>query len=248
MKKTFLVIYLCLYTSIVYGGVDVTKAVIHHSDSPDWSSKKIGEMQIRDKKFREIGYHFVIRKNGDIEVGRLLSKTGAHAKFPINRNSYVGICLTGYNEFSKNQVDSLYRLLNILGTREIYRHHNECPGKGLDVEKIQSNLKLYYKNVKYEHKGKATFYRDRKTANGTNMWLHPFTKTCATWFYPIGIKLKVTNTANNKSVIVYVNDRGPNEYKMIQKGRIIDLSPSAFKNIANLNKGEIEVIINKIGE
>ncbi|NIS74490.1 MAG: septal ring lytic transglycosylase RlpA family lipoprotein, partial [Deltaproteobacteria bacterium] len=43
---------------------------------------------------------------------------------------------------------------------------------------------------------------------------------------------------NGKSVIVKINDRGP-----FIKGRIIDLSPSAFKSIANLDSGVINVKI-----
>ena len=48
----------------------------------------------------------------------------------------------------------------------------------------------------------------------------------------------MTNTKNSKSVIVKINDRGPHV-----KGRIIDLSGSAFSSIANFDDGVIEVKI-----
>ena len=50
----------------------------------------------------------------------------------------------------------------------------------------------------------------------------------------------VTNVANGKSVVVFINDFGPKSYT----GRAIDLSQHAFAQIASLGIGEINVIIN----
>ncbi|MEJ2284110.1 MAG: septal ring lytic transglycosylase RlpA family protein, partial [Desulfobacterales bacterium] len=66
-------------------------------------------------------------------------------------------------------------------------------------------------------------------------------KTAAHKKLPFGTKVKVTNIKNSKSVIVKINDRGP-----FVKGRIIDLSNSAFRRIANLEAGVIEVKIEVI--
>ena len=59
--------------------------------------------------------------------------------------------------------------------------------------------------------------------------------TCASNKFPIGAILKVTNTKNKRSVIVRVNDCGgmPNH--------VIDLSQGAFKKIAKLEEGRINV-------
>ena len=58
---------------------------------------------------------------------------------------------------------------------------------------------------------------------------------------PFGSVVKVTNTSNGKSVLVTINDRGP-----FVRGRVIDLSKSAFSRIGNTASGllnvEIEVI------
>jgi rare lipoprotein A len=54
----------------------------------------------------------------------------------------------------------------------------------------------------------------------------------------LGVNVKVTNLENNKSVVVKVNDRGP-----FVKGRIIDLSKSAFKVISKTNDGVAKVKI-----
>ncbi len=58
---------------------------------------------------------------------------------------------------------------------------------------------------------------------------------------PFGTIVKVTNIKNSQSVIVKINDRGP-----FFKGRIVDLSNSAFSSIANLDTGVIEVKIEVI--
>jgi rare lipoprotein A len=58
---------------------------------------------------------------------------------------------------------------------------------------------------------------------------------------PFGTIVKVTNKKNSKSVIVKINDRGP-----FVRGRIVDLSGSAFSSIANLDAGVIEVKIEVI--
>lgn len=51
---------------------------------------------------------------------------------------------------------------------------------------------------------------------------------------PFGTRLRVTNPANGKSVVVRVNDRGP-----FVSGRCIDLARGAFAAIASLSSGVI---------
>ena len=53
---------------------------------------------------------------------------------------------------------------------------------------------------------------------------------------PFGTKVIVKNLSNGKSVQVRINDRGP-----FVKGRIIDLTRAAFAQIANLDKGLVQV-------
>lgn len=66
--------------------------------------------------------------------------------------------------------------------------------------------------------------------------------TCAIWGLAFNSILKVTNTENGKSVFVRVNDRGPAK-RLVQKGRIIDLTKSAFAMIADLKEGLVRVKI-----
>ena len=94
--------------------------------------------------------------------------------------------------------------------------------------------------IGYTEAGQASFYADRlqnrKTASGA-LYKHEL-KTAAHKRLPFGSKVKVTNTGNGKSIIVIVNDRGP-----FVKGRIIDLSRSAFSSIGNTSTGLINVKI-----
>ena len=82
--------------------------------------------------------------------------------------------------------------------------------------------------------GRASYYSKKatgaRTASGQR--LHHDSLTCAHRFYPFGTMLKVTNLSNNKSVIVKVIDRGP-----FRRGRIIDLSWGAAKEIGMLSQG-----------
>ena len=70
-------------------------------------------------------------------------------------------------------------------------------------------------------------------------------KTCASWDYPFGTKLQVTNLHNGRSVVVLVTDRGPAK-RLYKKGRTIDLSKRAFSELASLKQGIIEVKVKEI--
>lgn len=82
-----------------------------------------------------------------------------------------------------------------------------------------------------------------KTASGKELKDDEF--TAASWDYPFGTRLLVTNLSNSRSVIVEVTDRGPNK-KLYKKGRILDLSPRAFSAIANLSQGVIQIKVERI--
>lgn len=93
------------------------------------------------------------------------------------------------------------------------------------------------------HKGKASYYADkfegRLTASGVK---YKHSKlTAAHRLLPFGTKVKVTNMANNKTVIVEINDRGP-----FVSGRIIDLSKSAAEKLDFVHAGIADVSIEVI--
>ena len=100
-------------------------------------------------------------------------------------------------------------------------------------------------NAQSAQKGKASFYafkfHGRKTASGER--LHKDSLTCAHRTYPFGTKLRVYNPANGRSVVVRVTDRGP-----FVRGRIIDLSWRAAKELGIIAQGVATVFVQKHNE
>jgi rare lipoprotein A len=98
--------------------------------------------------------------------------------------------------------------------------------------------------------GQASWFgyelKGRTMANGRAF--DPRKKVCASWFYPLGSMLEVTNTANGKTVTVSVSDRGPAWRLVFGKNRIIDLSSGAFSEIADTRIGIINVKVRQLPE
>ena len=86
--------------------------------------------------------------------------------------------------------------------------------------------------------GLASFYgakfNGRRTASGEKYNHNALTAAHKT--LPFGSKVQVTNVRNGKSVVVRINDRGP-----FVKGRIIDLSKAAAKQIGLGHSGTARV-------
>lgn len=80
----------------------------------------------------------------------------------------------------------------------------------------------------------GAYHHGKTTASGEPFNQHAL--TAAHRSLAFGTRVKVTNTLNNKSVTVRINDRGP-----YTKGRIIDLSRAAAKKINMLNAGVVPV-------
>ena len=77
---------------------------------------------------------------------------------------------------------------------------------------------------------------------------NPDRPTAASWFYPLGTKVRVTaNSANQqrRSVLVTITDRGPAR-DLVRGGRIIDLTHAAFKQLARPHRGLVAVTVQPI--
>jgi len=125
--------------------------IIHCSDTPD--SKDFDIEDIRrwhtDKPpngngWRDVGYHYIIKRDGTIQMGRLETEVGAHVR-SHNRGS-IGVCLIGRERFNQTQYAALDRLyIDIylrhgLDSRDVYGHYElddrkTCPN--LDMDKIR---------------------------------------------------------------------------------------------------------------
>jgi rare lipoprotein A len=86
--------------------------------------------------------------------------------------------------------------------------------------------------------GVASYYgkqfHGRKTANGEKYNMNALTAAHRT--LPFGTQVKVTNLANERSVVVRVNDRGP-----FIRGRIMDVSLEAARRLQMVGAGTARV-------
>ena len=103
----------------------ITEIIIHCSatvEGKDFSVKDIDRWH-RERGFKMVGYHYVIRLDGTIEQGRPLEMIGAHC---TGHNAHsIGICYIGGLDRSGNpkdtrtqvQKDVLWRLVKSLQKR-----------------------------------------------------------------------------------------------------------------------------------
>lgn len=66
----------------------------------DW----IRKIHVEQNGWSDIGYHYIIKRNGDIDHGRPIAAIGAHCKGK-NRHS-VGVCLIGGMSDNNEPVDN----------------------------------------------------------------------------------------------------------------------------------------------
>jgi N-acetylmuramoyl-L-alanine amidase len=132
----------------------VDEIIIHCSATrPQWMhnaplSEKIAEIRrwhMQDRGFKDIGYHYIMDRNGMVDTGRPLEQEGAHV---IGHNAdTIGVCLIGghgsaatdlFNEnFTQEQDRTLRKLIADLRKRfpaidkvsgHNYYSKKSCPG------------------------------------------------------------------------------------------------------------------------
>jgi peptidoglycan lytic transglycosylase len=85
--------------------------------------------------------------------------------------------------------------------------------------------------------GVAAYYsKDYKGPTASGARYDPNKFTAAHRTLPFGTRVRVTNPRSGRSVVVVVNDRGP-----FNKGRMIDLSLAAAKELRMLGRGLMRV-------
>ena len=119
---------------------ELNRIIIHHTDTFPYQEIGVAEIRhwhITDNGWRDIGYHYVIRRTGAVESGRPLTEIGAHAK-GHNRDS-IGVALVGGRpelNFTRWQWRALEQHVIMLcaqyGIEEIVGHRDvggtNCPG------------------------------------------------------------------------------------------------------------------------
>lgn len=168
-----------------------------------------------------------------VEALKIMQEATETADFPelIDENSFAD---TGTDAWYAKYVAYAkeHTLINISSSNEIF------PDQELTRGYLAEIIYRFLKRGNSHEFGKATFYgaavQGNGTASGETFDMYKFTAAHKT--LPFGTIIKATNLANGKSVNVKINDRGPYGY-----GRILDLSSSAFEEIAWLGAGVIYV-------
>lgn len=127
-----------------------TDAIVVHHRAGNGDVMSIHNLHINQNGWSGIGYHFYVRKNGDVFRGRPIDKMGAHAS---GHNSHtIGICFEGNFEkekMSNIQIESGRELIKYI--REYYKSelpvlkHSDvcatsCPGKLFPFDEITSPI------------------------------------------------------------------------------------------------------------
>lgn len=150
---------------------EVNYLVVHHTATTyDMPLEELHNMHQNDPlfKYAGIGYHYYIRKNGEIFKGRDEKFAGAHV---IGKNfESLGICLSGNFEIEEptaKQINSLSEILRFLKSKyknaEIVGHCDlyatKCPGK--NFYKMLKNLSLEKRKAKlFIHDGYGKIITD----------------------------------------------------------------------------------------
>ncbi len=123
--------------------IDRVLWIVVHSSGDDRDSKSIGVQDIRRRHMQQgasdIGYHYVIRRDGTIEKGRPANIAGCHA-LGYDKHS-LAICMVGgrkkrttraEDNYTAEQKDSLYQLATELLTWHPdaeFVGHRDLPGQ-----------------------------------------------------------------------------------------------------------------------
>lgn len=146
LNRKFKKYLICITVLLLLGGSvyarGIDTIIIHHTGEHniDVSAEQIDKYH-KERGWKGIGYHYIIRRNGDIEKGRADYEIGAHAK---NRNeNSIGIVLSG-RDMTLEQKMTLSVMLKKMVVRynikSIERHHEECPGESVAVEKLNAHF------------------------------------------------------------------------------------------------------------
>lgn len=123
---------------------NINKIIIHCSATPEGKDFTVFDITKwhKERGFKDIGYHYVIYRDGSIHIGRSIAKVGAHC-VGQNANS-IGICYIGglakdcktpKDTRTEEQKMALLQLLKELKIKypqaEIYGHRDfankKCP-------------------------------------------------------------------------------------------------------------------------
>lgn len=138
----------------------ITEIFIHCSATqPKWmegstcdqKANEIRRWHVEERGWSDIGYHFVVDRDGNTCKGRPVERAGAHAK-GHNKNS-IGICLIGgfgsdandkfedhYTDLQRKALDNLLEDLTAKHKNARIRGHNEVSNKACPAFQVEEYL------------------------------------------------------------------------------------------------------------
>ncbi len=134
----------------------INEIILHCSATPasmDIGAKEIRDWHVNGNHWRDIGYHWVIRRDGTVEKGRPEYQAGAHCK-GHNSNS-IGVCMVGgtkkdvripEDNFTEVQFASLAKLVKELLVRypgASIHGHCEYAAKACPVFSVKAFLRKW---------------------------------------------------------------------------------------------------------
>jgi rare lipoprotein A (peptidoglycan hydrolase) len=126
--------------------------------------------------------------------------------------------------------DSIVINLDSLRIRDSIRIADSVAGRpGIPEASFKTGTASYY----------SAHFDGRKTANGEIFRNNKM--TAASNDFDLNTWVRVTNLRNQRSVIVWINDRM--HKKMQQKGRVVDLSRAAAKELGFIKAGLVKVTV-----
>jgi N-acetyl-anhydromuramyl-L-alanine amidase AmpD len=131
-----------------------THIVIHHTGAEQKNARQVRDYH-RRLGWRDVGYHYLIERDGVVVPGRPPSMRGAHCLAGGMNHKALGIALLGNLEERPPlpaQTAALQGLLrrlvreyrippaNVLGHREVPGAATVCPGRHLDLAAVRAAL------------------------------------------------------------------------------------------------------------
>ena len=131
-----------------------THIVLHHTGAEEKDTAQVRRYHIQSLGWRDIGYNYVIERDGRIVTGRSLSIAGAHCRDGQMNTKGIGVALLGNMEnhvpqsaqYSAliNHLAALSRqhgipISNILGHKEV-PSATACPGRYVNMSQVRADV------------------------------------------------------------------------------------------------------------
>jgi N-acetylmuramoyl-L-alanine amidase len=133
--------------------IDLKYIVIHTAAAPlnvDVSAASMRRYHKLVKGWNDIGYHYVVRKNGTIEMGRPINQAGAHVE-GLNHCS-IGICFSGHGDladFTPAQKEAGARLVaELLAKFQLVNKFLQNPSRVLGHREVNDLIPTIFKGPK----------------------------------------------------------------------------------------------------